>query len=304
MSKVGAGRRVRAHRATSHEGVRAMPGEAAATGAGMPVWRPVRGGNAFEITVARLAQAIKLGLVAVGERLPPERELAERLQVSRVTLREAIRALREAGYLESRRGRTGGTFVLSLVGAASSARGKARPAAFNGAARGAASRLAKRVDAVIARGGVPPRGDAAELAREMGEALHDALDFRRVLEPGAAELAASRTLSAADRQHLVSCLIASRDRDPSTRRVADSRLHLAVAAASGSISLASSIADVQLTLDRLLAAIPVLPRNLDHSDTQHTRIVDAILAADAVGARAAMAEHCEGTAELLRGLLA
>src|SRR5439155_8885032 len=78
---------------------------------GMPVWRPVRGGNAFEITVERLAQAIRLGVVPRGERLPPERELAERLQVSRVTLREAIGALREAGLLESRRGRAGGTFV-------------------------------------------------------------------------------------------------------------------------------------------------------------------------------------------------
>jgi DNA-binding FadR family transcriptional regulator len=58
---------------------------------------------------------------------------------------------------------------------------------------------------------------------------------------------------------------------------------------------------VQLTLDRLLAAIPVLCRNLDHSDAQHTRIVEAILAGDAAGARAAMEEHCDGTAELLRG---
>src|SRR5581483_9862673 len=76
------------------------------------LWRPVRGGNAFEITVARLVQAIKLGMVIDGDRLPPERELAERLQVSRVTLREAIAALRDAGYLESRRGRSGGTFVV------------------------------------------------------------------------------------------------------------------------------------------------------------------------------------------------
>lgn len=236
--------------------------------AGVPMWRPVRGGNAFEITVARLAQAIKLGLVPVGERLPPERELAERLQVSRVTLREAIGALREAGYLESRRGRSGGTFVLRATGEAA------------------------------------PAADAVVLAREMGATLHDALDFRRVLEPGAAALAATRSLSGAGRADLVACLVASRQRDPATRRVHDSRLHLAIAAASGSESVTSAIADVQLRLDRLLAAIPVLRRNLDHSDHQHTRIVEAILAGDPQAARMAMEEHCDGTATLLRGLLA
>ncbi|MFG2036855.1 FadR/GntR family transcriptional regulator [Dactylosporangium sp. NPDC048998] len=237
---------------------------------GVPMWRPVRGGNAFEITVARLAQAIRLGLVSVGERLPPERELAERLQVSRVTLREAIAALREAGFLESRRGRSGGTFVVRASGEA--------------------------VDGAHAL-------DAAALAREMGDALHDALDFRRVLEPGAAALAATRALSAADRAHLVACLAGARTRDPLTRRVNDSRLHLAIAAASGSTSVAASIADVQLRLDRLLASIPVLRRNLDHSDAQHERVVEAILAGDPVVARSEMEEHCDGTAALLRGLL-
>lgn len=236
-----------------------------------PVWRPVRGGNAFEITVARLVQAVKLGMVAVGERLPAERELADRLQVSRVTLREAIAALRDAGYLESRRGRAGGTFVISVLPVP--AAGQARP-------------------------------DVGELAREMGNSLHDALDFRRVLEPGAAGLAASRSLPATERQHLVAALATSRDRDPATRRVSDSRLHLAVATASGCPSLAAAVADVQLTLDRLLAAIPVIERNLDHSDAQHARVVDAILAGDPAGARLVMEEHVDGTAELLRGLLA
>jgi DNA-binding FadR family transcriptional regulator len=220
--------------------------------------------------VARLAQAIKLGLVPVGERLPPERELAERLQVSRVTLREAIGALREAGYLESRRGRSGGTFVVRAAG--------------------------EPVD-----GG--PAADATALAREMGEALHDALDFRRVLEPGAAALAATRSLPANERANLVGCLAASRERDPATRRVHDSRLHLAIASAGGSASVAAAIADVQLRLDRLLAAIPVLRRNLDHSDAQHAHIVEAILAGDPATARAGMEEHCDGTAALLRGLL-
>src|SRR3954469_4117012 len=111
---------------------------------GVPMWRPVRGGNAFEITVARLAQAIRLGLVPVGERLPPERELAERLQVSRVTLREAIAALREAGFLESRGGRSGGPFVVRSTGES-------------------------HTDTA--------EQDAAALAREMGDTLHDALDF-------------------------------------------------------------------------------------------------------------------------------
>jgi DNA-binding FadR family transcriptional regulator len=76
--------------------------------------RPVRAGNAFEETLERLLTAIKLGIVAPGARLPPERDLAERLSVSRVTLREAIRALQQSGYVESRRGRYGGTVVVSI----------------------------------------------------------------------------------------------------------------------------------------------------------------------------------------------
>lgn len=234
----------------------------------LAIWRPVRGGNALEITVARLAQAIRLGAVVIGEKLPAERVLADQLQVSRVTLREAIAELRDAGYLESRRGRAGGTFV-------------------------------------VWQGAQPPgvAEDAATIARDMGDALPDALDFRRVLESGAAALAASRSLSAAQRAELAARLQVSRERDPTTRRVNDSRLHLAIATVAGSPSLATAIADVQLTLDRLLAAIPVLRRNLDHSDAQHMRIVEAILAGDPAGARTAMEEHCDGTAELLRGLL-
>jgi DNA-binding FadR family transcriptional regulator len=265
----------------------------------VPVWRPVRGGNAFEITVARLAQAIKLGLVQVGERLPPERDLAEQLQVSRVTLREAIRALREAGFLESRRGRTGGTFVLA------NSNGTAPPPAASGLRSERRRSTATREVAAAAGGGARASEASARItARSMGDSLHDALDFRRVVEPGAAWLAATRSLTAGERQHLVTCLAASRERDPGIRRVADSRLHLAIASASGSPSLASSVADVQLTLDRLLSAIPVLRRNLDHSDAQHTRIVEAILAGDSPAARTVMEEHCEGTAELLLGLLA
>ena len=78
------------------------------------VLRPVRSGNAFEDTVERLLQVVRLGIVPPGQALPAERELAARLAVSRDTVRDAIRSLADAGYLQSRRGRYGGTFVTDL----------------------------------------------------------------------------------------------------------------------------------------------------------------------------------------------
>ncbi|WP_424448543.1 FadR/GntR family transcriptional regulator [Microbacterium arborescens] len=79
------------------------------------VYRPVRGGNALEDTVARIVQTVRLGVVAPGESLPSERDLAARYEVSRDTVRQAIGELADAGYLERRRGRYGGTFVADPV---------------------------------------------------------------------------------------------------------------------------------------------------------------------------------------------
>ena len=231
-------------------------------------FRPVKAAGTFEQTVERLMQAIKLGAVGAGDRLPAERELARLLNVSRVTLREAIRALQEAGYVESRRGRSGGTFV--------------------------------RYDAAQRRAG----GDARHLARQMGVELFDALDFRLVVEPGASELAASRPLDAAQRALLTARLDDVRHASDDGHRVADSRLHLAIAELSGSPSVAAACAEVQTRLDDLLAAIPVLARNIEHSHTQHAAVVRAILAGDPRRARRAMAGHVEATSALLRGFLA
>jgi DNA-binding FadR family transcriptional regulator len=232
------------------------------------VFRPVKAGNTFEQTVERLAQAIKLGAVPLGDRLPAERDLAERLNVSRVTLREAIKALQQAGYVESRRGRSGGTFVI-----------------FD------ATRTSPR--------------DAKTVARRMGrDEVLDALAFRSVVEPGAAELAAGRRLDANARAYLSGCLEDVLDGDGPSRRVADSRLHRAIGELSGSASLAASVTEVQVRLNELLAAIPVLARNMEHSDDQHEQIVASILAGRTRKARQAMEEHVEATAALLRGFLA
>jgi DNA-binding FadR family transcriptional regulator len=230
-------------------------------------FRPVPARNAFEETVERLIHAIKLGFVREGERLPPERELAPRLGVSRVTLREAIRALQQAGYVESRRGRSGGAFVTH------------RP------------RLT--VSAPAAR----------RLAREIGEAaLLDALRFRAVLEPGAAEQAAGRTSEEAAAR-LRQLADAARTASAADYRAADSRLHIAIAEMVGSPSLTAAVADVQVRLSDLLAAIPRLELAIEHANEQHRAIVEAITRGDGAGARVAMDEHLAATAALIEGFL-
>ena len=274
--------------------------------------RPVREGNAFEETVERLLTVIKLGLVGPGERFPPERELAAQFGISRLTLREAIRELQQAGYVESRRGRAGGTFVTG-----------APPA--------------------------PDRGELRRLAREEGDRLTDALTFRLALETGAADALAqlmarspgapsrARALGPtrpgaqaagsprepggptaptrpdapgeppggpAARQILLRRLADVNGASPQDYRRLDTVFHLSIAELTGSSLLTSACADARMRLNDLLNAIPVLQRNIDHTARQHSAIASAILAGDAARARLAVAEHLEGTAALLRGFLA
>lgn len=74
-----------------------------------------RSSNAFEETVERILQTIRLGLAHPGDRLPGEREIAAMLGVSRDTVREATSALGAAGYLTTKRGRYGGTFISETL---------------------------------------------------------------------------------------------------------------------------------------------------------------------------------------------
>src|SRR5215211_3199289 len=75
------------------------------------VFKPVQPPTTFEETVERLGSAIRLGLLAPGGKLPPERELAGQLRISRSTLRQALTTLVQSGHLVSLRGLNGGTFV-------------------------------------------------------------------------------------------------------------------------------------------------------------------------------------------------
>src|SRR3954447_18228568 len=231
------------------------------------VLRPVRGHHAFEACVEQLATLIRLGVYPRGSVLPSERELAGRLAVSRATLREAMAALRQAGLVQTTRGRGGGTVVTLKPGTPS-------------------ARAAARITA----------------ARRLS--WLDALDFRRIVEPGAAALAASRAL---DDVRLAQLEQAHADvssaRKPAEHRQADSRFHLTVAALTDSPRTVEAVTSVQATLHEMLLAIPVLGTNIAHSDRQHARLVRAIVAGKPDLARRVMEEHCDDTAALLRGLV-
>jgi DNA-binding FadR family transcriptional regulator len=226
----------------------------------------VRAGNAFEETVERLLTVIKLGVIPPGDRFPAERELAGLLGVSRITLREAIRALQQAGYVESRRGRFGGTFVTYT-----------RPA--------------------------PDPGEARRIALADSAHLADALAFRMALETGAAQVLAAAD-GDRGREVLLGRLAAVNQATPEDYRRLDTLFHLAIAELTGSALLAAACADARMRLNDLLNAIPVLKHNIVHTAQQHTAIVDAILAGDPERARCAVAEHLDGTGALLRGFLA
>jgi GntR family transcriptional repressor for pyruvate dehydrogenase complex len=72
---------------------------------------PVGQGRHARALAERIAEAIWSGELLVGDRVPPERDLADRLGLSRPTVRTALRALCREGLLEVRRGRAGGSFV-------------------------------------------------------------------------------------------------------------------------------------------------------------------------------------------------
>ncbi|MFJ8544683.1 FadR/GntR family transcriptional regulator [Streptomyces sp. NPDC093586] len=230
-----------------------------------PVLRPVRAGNGFEEALEQILQVVRLGLVPAGGRLPAERELAGRLGVSRVTLREVLKVLQDQGLLEARRGRYGGTFVLPR----------------------------------------PDAGGEDELRRRIaGVDLEDVLRFREVLEVGAAGLCAAHGLTDGRATRLRAALDATREAPLTEYRRLDTMLHLALAELSGSPTLAAQYAAVRASVNGLLDCIPLLVRNLEHSQRQHTALVAAVLDGDSDGAREIMREHCAGTAALLRGFLA
>jgi DNA-binding FadR family transcriptional regulator len=220
---------------------------------------PLASAGRAEEVVQRVSQAIQLGLFVDGEQLPPEAEFAAQLGVSAMTLREALATLRQQGLVETRRGRTGGTFVR-------------RPAS-------------------------PPVAVLRERLRGMTtSSLRDLVDEQFAVSGAAARLAAARA-SGADLRRLYT-LVRQLSVAPSlgSRIRADSRFHIEIAQASQSERLTRLEVGLQTQLGELLwlppepagaTAVPGPTDPLDHLavSAEHAAIADAISAEDGDRAR-------------------
>jgi DNA-binding FadR family transcriptional regulator len=230
------------------------------------VFAPIAGPGLVEQAVRRLGEAIGLGLLEVGERLPPEAELAERFGIAPMTLRHALAILREAGYVETRRGRGGGTFVRRAVPPAPVAQARKR------------------------------------LRRLTADDLRDLTDYRLAVASASAALAAERASQA--KLEAMRALVEDMDRAPRYEafRRADSRFHLAIASAAGSPRLAAAEASVQTEVGDLMRLIPHPPEALRVSNAQHRAILEAVSRRDPDAARRVVEQHVRGTGDFLVGL--
>ena len=226
---------------------------------------PIEARGATEQIVRRLGEAIGSGVLKPGERLPPEADLARMLEVAPMTLRQALAALREAGYITTARGRTGGSFVSD------------RP-----------------LDSapLLADDDLPTTSE-----------LRDLTDWRRAVSGEAAALAAVRCTAATKRKlqaaaHHAAGLTA----DPHDYRLADSALHVAIAEVSQSPRLISAEAQIQIELSDRLRSIPRPKVALDASHKQHLPLLQAIYDHEAEQARELAIKHVEGTYDWLLGL--
>jgi DNA-binding FadR family transcriptional regulator len=228
------------------------------------VFTPIREGSAVAETVARLGQAISLGLLRPGDQLPRETKLAGALGISVVTLRGALAILREAGLVETRRGHAGGTFVSHRVPGAPG----------------------------VARSPLPPEDE-----------LRDFSDYRSVVEGGAAALAAERATGEqiAYLEELVERMDEVTD-FPSWSEL-DTLFHLIVADASQSQRLTTEVKDLRSRAVEVSALWDLNPiTTLRLSNRGHKAILRAVKTGRADLARRAMVEHVETTLGFWFGL--
>jgi GntR family transcriptional repressor for pyruvate dehydrogenase complex len=219
----------------------------------LQVIQPVRSTQTTEQVVARVYELIKIDSLKPGDRLPPERELAKQLGISRPALRAGLSSLISMGVLQSRQG--SGTYI---------------------------------VDGPPALDSEPLR----LLAELHGFSYDHMFETRSVLEVGAAGLAAERATGeqlATMAEEITEMFAALKD--PQLFLVHDVAFHRAVAAASGNPTLATLVEMVSAILYARRRDTIERAHDFNEALELHRRIYRAIRSHKPDEAREAMRDH-------------
>lgn len=228
---------------------------------------PVAMRTAGQRIAERLVTAIALGEFEPGQRLPTERELAATLEVSRTTVREALQRLHAGGFVVTRRGRGGGTFIQT------------------GAGPGSQEMIKRTLDPAW-------------------EELTEVLDYRRLVEQLIARTAAQRrddhdiTVIARAVQDYAHA--AGRDE----ARLADHALHQAIARATHNSRLVGLSARIRREVGLGFDAEPYSPQMRHRALRQHPTLAEAVIAGNASRAARLAASHFSLTDGMLSELRA
>lgn len=232
------------------------------------LFTPLQQRNAGELVADRLVTAIAMGAFVAGQRLPPERELAATLDVSRTTVREAISRLAAAGYVEVRRGRNGGAIVSTETG--------------------------PQTDEMVRRTLAPG-----------WEQLERLFDFRTMIEPLIARTAAERC-SAEDAERIAAALtdyqLAGDDRRASGQ--ADGALHQAIVEAAANPYLTALSDRIRRTVSLGFHAEPYSVAIRRRALVEHAELASAITSGDPERAAQVAARHFAITEDRLREIYA
>jgi GntR family transcriptional repressor for pyruvate dehydrogenase complex len=221
----------------------------------------VKRSRVYESIVQQLTQLIRKGKLRPGDRLPPERELAETLGVSRSTLRSALRVLEGLRMIDSRQG--DGTYVSEAD-----------------------------LEQLVA--------PLAAVLYTHSFMVEDILELRQIIEPPIAEWAAMRARPE-DIEELESILAVQAKKAAEGLHTAeeDSRFHYAIAEATGNQMVVHLIDLVMSLLAEVRASSLQAPDRQEASLAGHRSILEAIKDHDQAAALQAMKEHIRRVAQTI-----
>jgi GntR family transcriptional regulator, transcriptional repressor for pyruvate dehydrogenase complex len=233
----------------------ASPPKLASAGA-YPVYKVVRTSRLYEQIVQQIEESVLNGTLKPGDQLPAERDLAQRLGVSRTAVREAVKTLREKGLVEAYSGR--GTFVTD----------------------GTSQAARQSFDLMVKIGQQENSPHLAEL--------------RLILEPGIAAMAAERVKDddlAAMREAVA--VMERSQKDPEAYIEADLDFHLALAEVVANPLILSLIDSIVGLLREQRIKIFNVEGGPQRGQFHHKRILEAMERRDPEMARCAMRAHLE-----------